>query len=225
MKIVSVNLGRGEMLAGRRSEGDASLTGIYKRPVDGPVRITREGVVGDTIGDPRYHGGPDQAVYLYAQSDYAWWESTLGQPLGPGTFGENLTLSDLDHTAPAVGDRFHIGDVLLEITAPRIPCATLSRRMENTGFLKKFRLAERPGPYCRVLEEGDIRAGDEVRFEPYGGERVTLLELYRAIFSPPRDAAVFHRYLAVPLAERFREMLAQSLASLEMKDDLPADCS
>jgi MOSC domain-containing protein YiiM len=215
MKIVSVNLGRGESLPGRKSDDDARLTGIYKRPVDGPVRITREGVVGDMIGDPRYHGGPDQAVYLYAQSDYAWWESTLGRPLGPGAFGENLTLSAFDNAALAVGDRFRIGGVLLEITAPRVPCGTLSRRMEDTAFLKKFRAAERPGPYCRVLEEGEIRAGDSVQLEPYAGERVTLLELYRAVFTPPREAAIFRRHLAAPLAERFREMIAENLASLE----------
>jgi MOSC domain-containing protein YiiM len=217
MKILSVNLGRGEVLPGRRSEADATLTGIYKRPVDGPVRITREGVVGDTIGDPRYHGGPDQAVYLYAQADYAWWESTLGRPLEPGTFGENLTLDELDTAKLAVGDRLRIGVVLLEITAPRVPCGTLSRRMEDTAFLKKFRAAERPGPYCRVLEEGGIRAGDEAQFVPYAGERVTLLELYRAVFTPPREVAIFRRHLAAPLAGRFREMLAQNLASLEAK--------
>jgi len=214
MTVVSINLGRPEPLPGARKGEAPSLTGIYKRPVAGPVHLSRLGLAGDAIGDQNYHGGPDQAVYLYGQADYQWWESALGRPLGPGTFGENLTLSELDHAGLAIGDRFRIGRVLLEVTAPRIPCSTLSRRMGDSAFLKKFRTAERPGPYCRVLEEGELRPGDPVAFEPVAGERVRLLEIYRAEFSWPRDAATFQRYLASPLATRFRKTIEERLARL-----------
>ncbi len=217
MKIVSINLGRPEPLQGGRTPKEAYLTGIYKRPVDGPVRITREGLPGDHIGNHTYHGGPDQAIYLYALSDYHWWESTLGRSLEPGVFGENLTLSELDHVPLAIGDRLRIGRVLLEITAPRIPCATLSRRMEDSAFLKKFRAAERPGLYCRVIEEGEIQTGEPVLYEPCAGERLSVLEIYRTEFAPPGDEATLRRHLAAPLAIRIRQAKENRLAAIMAK--------
>jgi len=214
MKIVSINIARSEPLQGGRTGKDPYPTGIYKRPISQSARITRDRVVGDHIGNSTYHGGADQAVYLYGLTDYQWWESTLGRALGPGTFGENLTFDELDNAALALGDRFLIGNVILEMTAPRIPCATLSRRMGDSDFLKKFRAAERPGPYCRVIQEGEIQVGDVVQFEPYAGERVSLLEIYRAEFVPPKDAATFQRHLAAPLASRIREAKEKRLAAL-----------
>jgi MOSC domain-containing protein YiiM len=214
MKIASINLAQAEPLQGGRTPKDGYPTGIYKRPVDGPVRVTRDGLPGDYIGNLTYHGGPDQAVYLYALSDYRWWESTLGRSLEPGAFGENLTLDQLDTPALAIGDRFRINGVLLEVTSPRIPCATLSRRMDDPAFLKKFRAAERPGAYCRVLEEGEIRPGDPVRHEPYPGEKLSLLEIYRTEFSPPNDTATLRRHLAAPLAIRLRAAKEKRLATL-----------
>jgi len=217
MKIASINLAHAEPLQGGRTAKDSYPTGIYKRPVDGPVRITRDGLPGDYIGNLTYHGGPDQAVYLYALSDYRWWESTLGRPLEPGIFGENLTLDELDTATLAIGDRFRINDVLLEVTSPRIPCSTLARRMDDPAFLKKFRAAERPGAYCRVLEEGEIRPGDPVLYEPFSGERLSLLEIYRTEFIPPRDVATLRRHLAAPLAIRLRESKEKRLATLTAK--------
>ena len=215
MKIVSINVGQAEPLQGGKTEKDAYLTGIYKRPVTGPIGVTTEGLAGDCIGNLTYHGGPDQAVYLYGMPDYAWWESTLGRPLGPGTFGENLTLSELDNFALALGDRFSIGELILEVTSPRIPCATLSRRMGDSAFLKKFRHAERPGPYCRVLREGTVRVGDAVRHEPFSGERVTMMEIFHTEFVPSKDAATLRRHLAAPLAIRLRLPKEEALAAMD----------
>lgn len=214
MKIVSINIARPEPLQGGRTENGAQPTGIYKRSVDRPIYLTQEGFADDYIGNPKYHGGPDQAVYLYGWSDYQWWESQLGHALIPGTFGENLTFDELDNAALALGDRFKIGEVILEVTAPRIPCSTLSRRMGDSAFLKKFRAAERPGPYCRVIQEGEIQSGDPVQIEPFAGERVSLLEIYRAEFVPPKDAATFRRHLAAPLAHRIRQAKEKCLAAL-----------
>jgi len=212
MRLLSINLGKAELLLGAK---DPYLSGIAKRAVTGPVKIGTEGLAGDVVYDSRYHGGADQAVYVYGAADYAWWESELGRPLAPGTFGENLTLSGWESAGVAVGDRFLIGDVILEISAPRIPCATLSCHMGDSAFLKKFRRAERPGVYCRVLREGEVQAGDEVRYEPAAGEALGIMELYREAFAPAKDAATLRRHLAAPIATRFRLPKEEALAKIQ----------
>ncbi len=212
MRLLSINLGKAEMLHGAK---DPYLSGIAKRPVEGSVSIGVEGLAGDVVCDSRYHGGPDQAVYIYGSTDYAWWEVELGRQLAPGAFGENLTISDWESAGVAVGDRFYIGEVILEVTSPRVPCATLSCHMGDSTFLKKFRLAERPGVYCRVLCEGKVQAGDEVRHEPLAGETLGVMELYRDAFSPAKDAATLRRHLAAPLAIRLRLPKEEALAKLK----------
>lgn len=212
MRLLSINLGKAELLLGAK---DPYLSGIAKRSVEGAVRVCAEGLVGDVVVDARYHGGADQAVYLYGAADYAWWEAELGRPLPPGSFGENLTISDWESAGTSVGDRFFIGAVTLEITSPRVPCATLSSHMGDSAFLKKFRRAERPGVYCRVIAEGDVRAGDEVRYAPVQGEALGIMELYRDAFSPAKDAATLRRHLASPLAIRLRLPKEAALAQLE----------
>jgi MOSC domain-containing protein YiiM len=191
------------------------LSGIAKRPVAHPVRVTVDGLTGDTICDSRFHGGADQAVYLYGASDYAWWEAQLERPLAPGNFGENLTLAHWESGSASVGDRFVIGELILEVTSARIPCATLSNHMGDIAFLKKFRKAERPGVYCRVLREGTVSAGDTVHCDPCPGAPLSILELYRDAFAPAKDAATLRHHLAAPLSSRVREAKEKALAALE----------
>lgn len=212
MHLLSVNLGKAELLTGAR---DPYLSGIAKRAVEGAVWIGADGIPGDAICDTRHHGGADQAVYIYGAADYAWWEAELDRPLAPGTFGENLTISDWESAGAAVGDCFRIGAVTLEVTSPRVPCATLSNHMGDSAFLKKFRRAERPGVYCRVLHEGEVQAGDEVHYEPLGGDALPILELYRDAFAPAKDAATLRRHLAAPLAIRLRRPKEKALAKIE----------
>jgi len=212
MRLLSVNIGKAELLRGAKYP---YLSGIAKRSVEGPVRIGAEGAAGDAVCDSRYHGGQDQAVYLYGTADYAWWEAELGRALAPGTFGENLTISDWESAGAAVGDRLSIGGVTLEVTSPRVPCATLACHMGDSAFLKKFRRAERPGVYCRVLRDGEVRAGDEVCYEPLAGETLGILEIYRDAFSPAKDAATLRRHLASSLAIRLRLPKEEALAHIE----------
>jgi MOSC domain-containing protein YiiM len=212
MRLLSVNLGKAELL---HKAKDPYLSGIAKRSVEGPVKIGVEGLEGDVVCDMRYHGGPDQAVYLYGAADYAWWEAELGRSLAPGSFGENLTLSEWESAGVAVGDRFTIGEVVLEVTSPRVPCATLSNHMGDSAFLKKFRHAERPGVYCRVLCEGTVHAGEEVQYQPAVGEKLSIMELYRDAFVPAKDAVTLRRHLAAPLAVRLRGPKEEALAKME----------
>ncbi len=211
MRLLSVNVGRPAPIEGA---GKSGRTGIFKRPVQGPVEILSGGLAGDTISDTANHGGPDQAVYVFGAPDYAWWSDELGRELAPGTFGENLTVSHLESARLCVGDRLCIGPVVLEVTAPRIPCLTLAVRMGDRAFLKRFRRVERPGLYCRVVRGGEVRADDKVAYAPYAGERVPVLEVFRAFFDGIPGEDVLRRQLSVPIAARAREAYEERLAGL-----------
>lgn len=193
-------------------------TGIFKMPVDEPVRVGRLGLEEDVQVAKKHHGGPDQAVYLYSAADYAWFANELGRDLAPGTFGENLTLSDFSvsdfgEEPLYIGDRFEIGEVVLELTAPRIPCATLAARMGDAGFVKRFKKAERPGVYARVLTEGLLRQGDAVVYRR-GDSDVTTLELFHNFYDIAPTRAGLERLLSAPIAARSRKELSAQLEAL-----------
>ena len=216
MRLLSVNVGKARPFQAKA----VGKTGIFKQPVLTPVRIGALGLAEDAICDVENHGGPDQAVYLFGAPDYAWWSRELGMDLAPGTFGENLTITDLMSADVSIGDRFYVGpQVVLEVTAPRIPCVTLARRMEDPRFLVRFRAAARPGVYCRVIEPGDVQVGQSVRHEPYAGARLSALEVFEAFFANDYDEATLRRHLAAPIAlrdrvdkeRRLRELLANAV--------------
>jgi len=211
MHILSVNVGQRTPIANAKASG---ITGIYKTPAAEPARVTALGLAGDFIADTEHHGGVDQAVYVYGTDDYDWWAAELGRPLAPGTFGENLTVAGLASGELAVGDRLRLGEVVLEVTAPRIPCVTLAARMGDPAFVKRFRAAERPGAYCRVLREGPVAAGEAVTLEPYAGPRLGLPESFRDFYTKAWDEAKLRRHLAAPIDIRSRAYLEELLAAL-----------
>jgi MOSC domain-containing protein YiiM len=210
MKIASVNIGRAESI-GRRPK--ATLTGICKYPVAGVVQIDASGLDGDAIVDKRHHGGFDQAVYVYSADDYRWWTATRGGEFFPGLFGENLTIEGLPSDL-FIGDRLLIGDVVLEATSARIPCGTLATRMNDCGFGLAFRNAERPGIYFRVLNPGEVEAGDTVTLVETDQGGVTVLELFRFAYATSRDAEFLQRILAAPVAARVRAKVESALERL-----------
>ena len=138
-------------------------TGLWKRPAEGPVFVGELGLEGDLIGDLRVHGGPHKAVYAYALDDVTWWEGELGRELGPGFFGENLTVRDIDASNALPGEVWEVGQALLEVSAPRTPCWKLAEKVGDPGFMQRFLAAQRPGTYLRVLREGEVAARDPVR--------------------------------------------------------------
>jgi MOSC domain-containing protein YiiM len=207
MELRSVNIGT---IRSQPKGAGLEITGIYKLPASGRVDIGNLGIEGDYIGDTENHGGPDQAIYVYGEADYEWWSAALGRRLSPATFGENLTISGLQSAVFAIGDRLRIGSVLLEVSAPRIPCSTLARRMADPLFVKKYRRAERPGLYCRVLREGAVRPGDVVGVEREGS-RVGVLEMFRHHYHP-EQVELAERLLAAPIAVRARTDIERHLA-------------
>lgn len=201
VKIVSVNLGTLKPLSlGRRT----ARTGHFKDPV-GSARVDRLGLEGDAIGNPKHHGGPDQAVYLYSAEDYRWWENHLGRELSYGTFGENLTVSEYAGRPPRIGDVWVCGQVRLQITGPRIPCATLAARMGDPGFAKKFARANRGGAYARVVQGGSLECGQEVSVEPYPKASPSVDELFALWHTPEKDTELMRRALSTPVAARLRQ--------------------
>lgn len=211
MRIISVNVGKKSPLAVGKRE---TITGILKQPVDHAVEVKPLGITGDKVLDTRHHGGPDQALYLYRAEDYEFWANQLGRAMPPGMFGENLTIAGLSSPGLNVGDRLRLPNLLLEITAPRIPCATLSARMGDPGFAKAFVKAERPGFYVRVIKAGTVLAGDSVDLETADFESVSTIEFYRDVMRK-LDKATLRRYLALPIDIRTRKDFETRLAALE----------
>lgn len=208
MKIISINLGiEKEIQVGN----SVDRTGIFKLPVQKAVQVTELGLEGDFIASQKHHGGPDQAVYIYGTTDYEWWEKELSVDIQPGTFGENLTISDLESGPFHVGDFLHIGDVTLQVTMPRVPCATFASRMENPLWVKKFRQAERPGFYCRVKREGVIKAGESVSLEKFTGETISIHQLYQDYYDRNKTEQMLLRHLNAPIAIRWRKRIEEEL--------------
>jgi MOSC domain-containing protein YiiM len=157
---------------------------MSKRPVDGTVLVRapgpvkgESGVAGDAIGDRRHHGGGDQAVYAFAREDLDDWEVKLGRSLSDGSFGENLTTVGIDPNEAPIGERWRVGrQLLLQVTAPRVPCRTFAHWIGETGWIRRFTEAGRPGAYLKVLEPGPVRAGDPITVvhRPSHGVSITM---------------------------------------------------
>ncbi|WKX11815.1 MOSC domain-containing protein [Streptomyces sp. NL15-2K] len=188
MKLLSVNLGRAKAVP--YSDQPEGLTGIDKRPTDGPVRVAApgpkgvgaSGLAGDSVCDTRHHGGDDQAVYAVAREDLDDWERELGRPLASGAFGENITTEGLDVSGARIGERWRIGaEVVLEVTCGRIPCRTFQEHLGEKGWVKRFTQKGAPGAYLRVIRPGEIRSGDPVEIVHRPDHDVTVALQFRAV--------------------------------------------
>jgi MOSC domain-containing protein YiiM len=187
MRLLSVNLGHARAV--EYTDQPEGLTGIDKRPVDGPVQVAApgpkgtagSGLAGDSVCDLRHHGGDDQAVYAFAREDLDDWERELGRTLANGAFGENLTTEGLDVSGALIGERWRIGPALvLEVTCGRIPCRTFQAHLGERGWVKRFTQKGAPGAYLRVIEPGGIRAGDRVEIVHRPDHDVTVALQFRA---------------------------------------------
>ena len=186
-----------------KRRGRPVRTGIWKFPVEGRVRVRGVNVEGDEQADRSVHGGPDKAVYAYAREDYDWWEGELGRVMDPGTFGENLTVAGMGVSRAEVGERWRVGGALLEVSEPRLPCWKLGVKMDDPRFLKRFSKALRPGAYLRIVEEGELGAGDPIDLVERPGHGITMELLARAYLA---DHELAPEILAAPaLSDGWRE--------------------
>ncbi|MFE9027399.1 MOSC domain-containing protein [Streptomyces iakyrus] len=188
MRLLSVNLGRAEPVS--YTDNPEGVTGIDKRPVDGPVRVSApgpkgvggSGLAGDAVCKLEHHGGNDQAVYAMAREDMDEWERELGRTLADGAFGENLTTRGLDVSGALIGERWRVGpEVVLEVTSGRIPCRTFQGHLGEKGWVRRFTQRGAPGAYLRVIVPGEIRAGDAVEIVHRPAHDVTVALQFRAV--------------------------------------------
>lgn len=200
MHVLSVNLGRATAVD--HTDAPGGFTGIGKRPVPGPVRVSApgpkgiggSGLEGDAVCDLRHHGGDHQAVYAYAHEDLDWWEGELDRELPAGLFGENLTTSGLDVTGALLGERWGIGaGLVLEVASARIPCRTFQGALGETAWVKRYTQAARPGAYLRVVQEGAVSPGDAIEVIHRPDHDVTVELWFRAFTT---DRSLLPRTLA-----------------------------
>jgi MOSC domain-containing protein YiiM len=212
MKIVSINVSTPIVV---ESAGKMVSTGIFKSPIPGPVAVSKLNIEGDGQADLSVHGGVDKAVYAYSLDHYAYWAQTLQRDaLTYGQFGENLTIAGLNEEECCIGDRWRIGTAEFAITQPRQPCFKLGIRFEDDDMPKRFSKSGLTGAYLKVLREGTVALGDEVKVLERGHGNVTVLEAFRAFMNPaaPASQAVYARVLQVQhLADVWRTKLATRL--------------
>jgi len=206
-RVLSVNVGAVREIVHR---GRVRTTAIWKEPVAGRLAVLQESLAGDHQADPRYHGGPQKALYAYAAEDYRWWEETLALLLGPGTFGENLTLSGVALNDVLIGERLRVGTALLEATQPRFPCWKLGHRMGSPRFPRRFLEEGRAGAYFAVVEQGDVGAGDTVETVSRPSHPVTIGLIARLNHADVNLARLMLQAARVDLGpEEWEELLAR----------------
>jgi MOSC domain-containing protein YiiM len=188
--VVAVNVGRGKPMPGK-----SGMSSIDKRATQGRVAVHRLGLAGDSQTDTANHGGPEQAVYAYATEDLDEWAPLLGRELRPGQFGENLSTRGIDVTGALIGETWRIGSTLLQVSRPRIPCVVFQNWLDEPHWVKRFTESGRPGAYFRVLEEGELGAGDEIVIEDRPDHDVTIGLVFRAMTT---DRSLIPRMLAAP---------------------------
>jgi MOSC domain-containing protein YiiM len=180
--VLSVNVGRPRSIR----VGDRTVrTAIGKAPALRRVRVGRTNLEGDRQADLRVHGGPNKAVYAYDISGYAHWEEELGRELPHGQFGENLTVEGMPETTVRIDDVYRIGSALLQVSQPRPPCFKLALHMGRPGFPAAFLASGRTGFYLRVLEEGDVGAGDAIALVERDPRSLSVLDTARRKWGLP----------------------------------------
>lgn len=178
MKVLSVNITA--IVHEGEWTGSQGRTGIDKRSVASSAIFANENVVDDVVVDRKNHGGYHQAVYAYAREDADWWEREIGATIDNGRFGENLTTLGINVNESVIGERWKIGSVILEVSQPRIPCRTFAGFWQRPTLIKEFMAAGRPGTYCRIIQEGEITAGDLIEVIEIPSHGIKISDLYAA---------------------------------------------
>jgi ferredoxin-NADP reductase/MOSC domain-containing protein YiiM len=215
-RLLSVNVGLPRDVTW---SGKTVRTGIWKSPVEGRRMVRKLNIVGDGQGDLAGHGGEQRAVFVYQRESYHYWERFLGRnDFVYGQFGENFTIEGLSDDEVCIGDRYRIGDTIFEVSQPRVTCYRIGIRMNEPRMASLLVAHRRPGFYFRVLQEGEVGAGDDIVKIADGPERITVAEVDGLLYLPGHSRKELQRALRVPALskgwqESFHAMLEQDLSS------------
>ena len=212
MELLSINVSLPVTI---EQAGKIFSTAIFKKPVAGPVFVHKMNLDGDRQADLKNHGGEDKAVYAFSFDHYAYWRAILHKPDMPfGQFGENLTITGLDEARLNIGDHLKIGNCLLEISQPRIPCFKLGIITDTPDMPRLFIKNGATGIYFRVLEEGEIATGDPIKIVSFGKHQLPVKTLFTSYFDPDlRNRGVLEIALEIPeLATEWKEKILKKLA-------------
>src|SRR4029077_13910734 len=215
-RLLSVNVGLPRDVTW---SGKTVRTGIWKSPVEGRRMVRKLNIVGDGQGDLAGHGGEQRAVFVYQMESYHFWERFLGRnDFVYGQFGENFTVEGLPDDEVCVGDRYLIGDAIFEVSQPRVTCYRVGIRMNEPRMPALLVAHHRPGFYFRVLQEGEVRAGDEIVKIADGPERMTVTDVDALLYLPGASREQLQRPLRIPALSKgwqgsFQAMLQQDLGS------------
>jgi MOSC domain-containing protein YiiM len=196
MKLLSVNVAQPREII---HNGKPVMTGIYKEPFEGRVMLRPLNLDGDQQADLKAHGGKYKAAYVYSFEHYAFWERELGRDdFEFGEFGENFTVEGMTEDVVHIGDQFRIGEALVEVTQPRVPCFKLGHKMGSQKFVKQFLHSLRSGFYLRVIEEREVGARDTIQRVTIGPQKMTVREVNHALYFDPENIEQAQRALQIP---------------------------
>ena len=213
MRLISVNVGQPRAVPWK---GGMVTTGIYKRPVAGPVALSAHNLEGDMQADLSVHGGAFKAVYLYPAEHYDYWLSEFPDTELPwGMFGENFTTEGLLESTAHIGDRLRIGSAVVRITEPRIPCYKLALRFGRDDIVKRFLASARSGLYAAVEQAGEVQAGDALTLLSRDGLGLTVADVTRIYAHEKGDVETLRRAVGHPeLSARWRDHFQERLERL-----------
>ena len=196
-------------------QGKQIETGFFKTPIPGGARVGIEGFDGDIQVDRKNHGGPDKAVYVYTRENHAYWANLKGEPVyPPGHFGENLAVTGLPDDRMHIGDILAIGETLMQVTQPRVPCYKLGYKFRDPGFVGEFLNSGRTGFYLRILREGWIHPGDGIQRIAEHPARITVANAMRALIPAPEQQDWMSKVIAIDaLSDAWRQDLGRRLES------------
>ncbi|MEP6921999.1 MAG: MOSC domain-containing protein [bacterium] len=210
MKIISLNVGRPRLVA---RNGQPVSTGIFKDPIEGSVMLRTLNLDGDRQADLAVHGGPTKAVYAYPSEHYAYWRKEFPDMQLPwGMFGENFTTEGFAEASTNIGDRFAIGQAIVRVSEPRMPCYKLGIKFQRNDILRKFLASGRTGFYFSVEQEGEVAAGDEFTLLTRDEHNVTVADITRLYSHGADDVETMRRAIELEtLPQSWREHFRRQL--------------
>jgi MOSC domain-containing protein YiiM len=213
MKLVSVNVGLPRVVM---SNGDPVSTGIFKEPVAGRVMVRTLNLDGDRQADLSVHGGPSKAVYVYPSQHYDYWKRELPEMKLPwGMFGENFTTAGVFESELNIGDKFRVGQTVVMVTEPRLPCYKLGIKFGRSDIVKRFLASERTGFYFSVLQEGEVETGDPIELIEKSEPSVRVADITQLYTREKHNVGLLRRAIEVEaLPESWKSYFQKRLKKL-----------